>query len=140
MSDGTPRGQEAAAINENAVRAKISAKNIIIRTKPAAAAAPPAAPKGEKGEGGGAAPAALPRVTNAEFVAWAIQHLPDGAVGAVCSKPGNPEDGGWFACAANDVDAQCPPNRNNYINNSSFMRTLPAGCARRRSSLRRSTS
>lgn len=89
---------------------------------------------GEGGEGGAGGPgpddvAGAPRgssddleVSNATFVAEIFRNLPDGAVAVVCSKPGNPEDGGWQALAVGDVNARCPAYRNNYINASSFHR------------------
>src|SRR3954449_7339414 len=46
---------------------------------------------GKGGEGGD------PKVTNAEFVAAVFTDLPEGAFAAVCSKPGNPNQGGWIA-------------------------------------------
>ncbi|QDC37885.1 hypothetical protein FIL70_12215 [Sphingobium fuliginis ATCC 27551] len=73
---------------------------------------------GKSGEGGGAP--SLP-LSNAEFVAHVFRHLPDGARPIVCSKAGDPETGGWLAEAAGDVDRQCPSDRNNYVNCSSFV-------------------
>ena len=73
-----------------------------------------AAPLPEDGEGG------IPEVTKAEFVAAIFRDVPDGAKVAVCSKAGDPNQGGWHAQAAGDVDRQCPPGNNNYINCSTF--------------------
>jgi RepB DNA-primase from phage plasmid len=76
-----------------------------------------AAPLPEAGKGG---EAGVPEVTNAEFVAAIFRDVPDGAQVAVCSKAGDPGQGGWYAQSANDVDGQCPPGNNNYINCSTF--------------------
>lgn len=73
---------------------------------------PPVA--GEGGEAGG------PRVSNAEFVAAVFRHVPEGASAAVCSKHGDPTQGSWVAQRAFDVDEQCPPEANNYVNGASF--------------------
>ena len=72
---------------------------------------------GESGEGD------APRfpLSNAEFVAHVFRQLSDGARPVVCSKSGDPGQGGWPAAAADDVDWQCPADRNNYINCSSFL-------------------
>jgi hypothetical protein len=75
---------------------------------------------GEGGEGGVIDAAAVPNITNAELVAALITGMPEGASAAVCSKRGNPADGGWTAQRAGDVDAQCPSNSNNYVCGSSF--------------------
>ena len=58
--------------------------------------------------------------SNAEFVAAVIGGVAEGAQAAVCSIAGDPTDAGWPAQAVDDVDRQCPPGRNNYINCSSF--------------------
>lgn len=85
---------------------------------------PPAVPepptKGGKGGEEGAPP--LPP-SNGDFVRELMGGVADGAVAAVCSKPGDPGSGGWFAQAVGDVDRQCPPDANNYINCSSFVPT-----------------
>src|SRR6185295_1416207 len=55
-------------------------------------------------------------ITNAEFIAAAIRELPEGAFAAVCSKPGNPNQGGWPAHRADDrVSAIVAADRNNYF-------------------------
>ena len=60
-------------------------------------------------------------ITNAEFIAAAIRELPEGAFAAVCSKPGNPSQGGWPAHRADDrVSAIVAADRNNYFGCSSF--------------------
>jgi len=74
-------------------------------------------PPPEVGEGG---EAGVPSVTNAEFVAAIFCDIPNGAQVAICSKPGDPGQGGWHTQAAGDVDSQCPPGNNNYVNCSTF--------------------
>ncbi|WP_430386482.1 DNA-primase RepB domain-containing protein [Blastomonas fulva] len=49
-----------------------------------------------------------------------MRDIPEGAIAVVCSKAGDPSKGGWYAQAVGDVDKQCPPERNNYLNCSSF--------------------
>lgn len=58
--------------------------------------------------------------SNAEFVAAVIGDVAEGARAAVCSIAGDPAGAGWAAQAAGDIDQQCQPSRNNYINCSSF--------------------
>ena len=70
---------------------------------------------GEGGEGGEVdAPTSL-QVTNAEFIAALYPQVTEGASVAVCSKRGNPEEGGWIPQRAGNVDEQCPINNNNYV-------------------------
>lgn len=57
--------------------------------------------------------------SNSEFAAVVIGDVAEGAHAAVCSIAGEPS-GNWPAEAADDIDRQCPPGRNNYINSSSF--------------------
>lgn len=68
------------------------------------------------GEGGNP----LSRLSNAEFVGVVMRDTPAGAAAAVCSKAGDPNEGVWIAKAANNVDRQCPPDNNNYLNCSSL--------------------
>lgn len=77
----------------------------------------PSATPDKAGKGGKAGDIQL---TNAEFVAAIFTQLPADAFAAVCSKSGNPTDGGWIAQPGKNVEAQCRPNKNNYINCSSF--------------------
>ncbi len=58
-------------------------------------------------------------VTNGDFAA-AISAPPDGAFVAVCSKAGDPNEGGWPASRADSVIGQLSAKKNNYINCSSF--------------------
>lgn len=57
-------------------------------------------------------------VTNPEFIAAVFPHLPAGASPAVCSKSGDPTDGGWHAQPSDG--SQLPADNNNYANCSSF--------------------
>ncbi|MET4244248.1 hypothetical protein [Bradyrhizobium sp. RT10b] len=69
---------------------------------------------GKGGEGGAF------RITNAEFIAAVIAELPHGAFAAVCSKPGNPNLGGWVARRVDGVPSIVVPEHNNYLGCSSF--------------------
>ena len=57
--------------------------------------------------------------SNAEFVAAVVVGVADGARAAICSISGEPASN-WPAQVADDIDEQCPPGRNNYLNCSSF--------------------
>ena len=52
-------------------------------------------------------------VTNAEFISAVFPQVPSDAFEAICSKPGDPTEGGWPAARA-DL-ATFPPGNNNYI-------------------------
>jgi len=84
---------------------------------PAADSTPtgPAEP-GEAGEGGRPL-----LVSNSEFIAAVFPQVPNGASPAVCSKGGDPNEGGWYAVSAGDRDL--PADANNYICSSSFTST-----------------
>ena len=70
---------------------------------------------GKGGEGG------VFQITNAEFIAAVFTDLPEGAFAAVCSKPGNPNLGGWPARRADDrVPTIVVAEHNNYLGCSSF--------------------
>jgi len=63
-----------------------------------------------------------PQITNAEFLTAIFQDaLPEGAFAAVCTKPGDPDKGGWeahrFGASALTL---LVPERNNYFGCSSF--------------------
>ena len=61
------------------------------------------------------------QITNAEFIAAVFTDLPEGAFAAVCSKPGNPNLGGWIARRADDrVPTIVTAEHNNYLGCSSF--------------------
>jgi len=68
---------------------------------------------GKGGEGGAF------QITNAEFIAAVFTDLPEGAFAAVCSKPGNPNLGGWVAHRADRVPT-IVAEHNNYLGCSSF--------------------
>lgn len=74
--------------------------------------------KGGKG-GDGGEPSLPP--SNATFLAGVVRDVEPDARAVVCSKPGDPADGGWYAAVADDVDRQCPGDHNNYFNCSSFV-------------------
>lgn len=59
-------------------------------------------------------------IQNHEFIAAIFQRIPPNAFAAVCSKPGNPEEGGWSACKVTGQSAKLLDNNNNYLNCSSF--------------------
>jgi hypothetical protein len=70
---------------------------------------------GKGGEGG------VLQTTNAEFISTVFEDLPEGAFAAVCSKPGNPNQGGWIARRVDDrVSSIVTAERNNYLGCSSF--------------------
>ena len=70
---------------------------------------------GKGGEGG------VFQITNAEFIAAVFTDLPEGAFAAVCSKPGNPKQGGWRARRADDrAPTIVVAEHNNYLGCSSF--------------------
>lgn len=73
----------------------------------------------EGGKGGAAPSPSLPP-SNSAFLTALFGDLPSDATPAICSKRGDPSDGGWPAAAADDVDSQCPADQNNYYNCSSF--------------------
>lgn len=57
-------------------------------------------------------------VTNAAFIAAIFKPVPEGATPVVCTKPGNPTEGGWPAIPA--TECELPTAHNNYINCSTF--------------------
>ena len=60
----------------------------------------------------------LSEVTNTAFISAIFQNLPEGAFPAVCSKPGDPTEGGWTAQRADQ--ANLPETNNNYLSCSSY--------------------
>ncbi|MFZ3173389.1 MAG: hypothetical protein WA146_00715 [Thiobacillus sp.] len=79
-------------------------------------AVPPAEP-GEAGEGGEGGDL---QISNAEFITAVFPIVPEGASAAVCSKSGDPREGGWPAGRADKVGDLCQPHHNNYVCCSSF--------------------
>lgn len=59
-------------------------------------------------------------VTNPEFIAAIFHTVPAGASPAVCSKLGDPTQGGWLAMRADQATGKLPQGHNNYFNGSSF--------------------
>ena len=57
-------------------------------------------------------------ITNSKFYSQVFPQVPDGAYGAVCSKSGDPTEGGWPANPAET--ATLSAKNNNYISCSSF--------------------
>lgn len=79
----------------------------------------------EAGKGGKEGGAPLPSFpasppSNAEFVSAIFTGLPEGAQPIITAKPGDPEQGGWFAQAGSAVEDVCLPDRNTYVNCASF--------------------
>ena len=62
----------------------------------------------------------LAHVTKAEFIAAVFGQVPDGASVAVCTKIGDPTDGGWLALPYDPLTDQLPATSNNYLSCSSF--------------------
>jgi hypothetical protein len=60
------------------------------------------------------------QITNAEFVTTVFSILPEAAFPAVCSKSGDPCNGGWPASRADILAEQLSPGNNNYVACSSF--------------------
>lgn len=77
-------------------------------------------PTGELVEAGEAGKGGDCQITNAEFVAAVFSQLPEGALVAVCSKSGDPGEGGWTAKRVDQIIGVLTGDRNNYINCSSF--------------------
>ncbi len=71
-------------------------------------------------EGGEGGERGASQVSNAEFIANVFSATPDNASAVICSKRGDPTDGGWFANAAETVDQHCLVGTNNYVNCSTF--------------------
>ncbi|CAH1083763.1 DNA-primase RepB domain-containing protein [Candidatus Nitrotoga sp. 1052] len=71
--------------------------------------------KGGKGGEGG-----VTAISNAEFFAAVFPQLTKGAFALVCSKPGDPNEGGWPANRADLTIGRLSTINNNYINCSSF--------------------
>lgn len=69
---------------------------------------------GNGGEGGDL------QISNSDFIAAVISHLPEGAHAAVCTKPGDPSEGGWSAVRADLVSSSLNADDNNYLGCSSF--------------------
>jgi hypothetical protein len=60
------------------------------------------------------------QITNVDFIAAVFPQLPDSAVAAVCSKPGDPSSGGWSANRADDAVESLSAENNNYFGCASF--------------------
>lgn len=78
---------------------------------------------GKGGEGGNRPPSSASTSTaptNSAFLAAIFTDLPDGAQPAVTAKAGDPQEGGWVARLASEVERICPGDRNTYFNCASF--------------------
>jgi hypothetical protein len=73
----------------------------------------------------------LTRVSNADFVAAVFQGVPEGASAVVCSKSGDPSNGGWPAVPFDRLRGILPIGQNNYLNCASF-RPDPEGMIKAR--------
>ncbi|MCH9665090.1 MAG: RepB family DNA primase [Gammaproteobacteria bacterium] len=60
---------------------------------------------------------------NQEFIAAIFNNTPEGAYAAICTKPENPEVGGWSAQRVGDAFKELSAKQNNYLNCSSFRQT-----------------
>jgi hypothetical protein len=69
---------------------------------------------GKDGKGG------IPKISNAEFIAAVFPHLPEGSFAAVCSKAGDPDQGGWPCRRADLIAENLTGETNNYLGCSSF--------------------
>lgn len=83
-------------------------------------ASPPPVPTVQVMETSGGGEEIALQVSNAEFVSSIFSTLPPKASAAICSKVGDPTDGGWFAKLADAVGQYCLAGKNNYVNCSSF--------------------
>ncbi|WP_350135938.1 DNA-primase RepB domain-containing protein [Nitrosomonas sp.] len=63
------------------------------------------------------------KIPNCEFIDAVFHGIPRNAFAAVCSKPGNPEEGGWLALKVTSQLAHLCDENNNYLNCSSFYHT-----------------
>ncbi|MPT47879.1 MAG: hypothetical protein E2598_05565 [Sphingobium sp.] len=60
------------------------------------------------------------KLSNANFINNIFTELPEGVISTICTKPGDPGNGGWFAQNGDDIATKCLPKNNNYFNCSSF--------------------
>ncbi len=69
-------------------------------------------------------PAPPIKLKNKEFISAIFRNTPNNAFQAICSKPGDPEIGGWAARKiTKDEEPQLSDQYNNYLNCSSFYQT-----------------
>ena len=59
-------------------------------------------------------------VSNGDFIAAAFAKLANGAVVAVCSKPGDPTQGGWYPMRGDTLVGKLSSDNNNYVNSASI--------------------
>jgi len=60
------------------------------------------------------------KISNKDFIDAIFNNTQAGISALICSKPGNPEKGGWKAHPASDVSKRCLDSNNNYLNCSAF--------------------
>ena len=60
------------------------------------------------------------QITDAEFIENVFLKLPEGAFAAVCSKAGDPGEGGWLASRVDSVIKNFSAEKNNFVVCSSF--------------------
>ena len=60
------------------------------------------------------------QISNKEIITAIFHNVPKDAFPLICSKPGNPDTGGWIAEQLADATKQLPSHHNNYISCSSF--------------------
>ena len=62
----------------------------------------------------------LKKVSNPSFIASIFKHQTSGATPIVCTKDGDPNQGGWSAHSAQTHADKLKPDRNNFVNCASF--------------------
>jgi len=60
------------------------------------------------------------KITNQKFIDTIFGKSQEGVSALICSKPGNPVQGGWNAHRADEVSDRCIDTNNNFFNCSSF--------------------
>lgn len=75
----------------------------------------------EGGERGEPVPMPAPEpVTNTAFLLAIYAELPTGTHAVVCTKPGDPTQGGWSPMPSSAAHSRCLATNNNYLNCSTF--------------------
>lgn len=112
-------GRDAIPIETNK-KVKKSAAGIKVspaKTDPAVTAP---SKGGEGGKTGYIAITDVPFVSNAEFINTLFTNLIDDETVAICSKSGDPTQGGWQPSPALQIESRCANSSNNYVNCSTF--------------------
>jgi hypothetical protein len=63
---------------------------------------------------------AILHISNSDFIAATFPKLPEAASALVCSKTGDPSQGGWPPVPADRLTVPLPRSTNNYLNCASF--------------------